>query len=664
MRPEPATRRPENEVSVTEVRNALRCPRVFALGRARGQPVVFPVGASSLGALFHRIAERFARELDTPPERVRRLAAGATPAMIAGAVGVWLTSHLVAELEADPSYATMPGEVDDLAEALRELARYLAAEVARSGLPAGEALRAMIPHAELAVEAVIDDAEHTVVRLTGRIDAVHSRALGAVDVVEYKLTDEANQELDQAQVALYRLLLRRALDLDAEPVILRFNPGLVETRLSPAASDSIVERRLLPLIGRMVGWAAQPETAPATARRDLCPACPVRRACAETYRDPVEPRDRPPAGATRPRPGPTGGLSLAEPAPPAFAPSVDTAGQAEADELTPLIVAQLRKRGVAAAINRITVGPSLIRIEVSTPRQPVAQLDRAAADVEHHLEARQVRFGREGPKRVFVAPRRTPRPVEMAALLSARASFLREKPGRFVVGESVDGEVVTGDLSDGSTCHLLVAGQTGSGKSVLLRGLVTSLCHFHPPAAIRFTLVDPKRVTFGALAAAIAAHLTGPIIHDAEALLPELDDLVDEMEARYRRFEARGAEDIDDYNESADEPLPRRVVVVDEFQDLLADKAIRGAFLDGVKRLGAKARAAGIHLVLATQRPDRNTVPGEIKANLGGKIALRVQAMVNSRIILDQGGAEKLLGKGDLLADLGHGIVRAQAPLA
>jgi len=136
------------------------------------------------------------------------------------------------------------------------------------------------------------------------------------------------------------------------------------------------------------------------------------------------------------------------------------------------------------------------------------------------------------------------------------------------------------------------------------------------------------------------------------------------MEARYRRFEARGAEDIDDYNESADEPLPRRVVVVDEFQDLLADKAIRGAFLDGVKRLGAKARAAGIHLVLATQRPDRNTVPGEIKANLGGKIALRVQAMVNSRIILDQGGAEKLLGKGDLLADLGHGIVRAQAPLA
>jgi S-DNA-T family DNA segregation ATPase FtsK/SpoIIIE len=513
------------------------------------------------------------------------------------------------------------------------------------------------------VEAVIDGAEHTLVKLTGRVDAVHSRASGAADVVEYKLTDESNQELDQAQVALYRHLLSKALGLDAEPVILRFNPGLVETRLSPSAGDALVTRRLLPLVGDMVRWAERPETAPATKRRDLCPACPVRRACAETYRDAVEPRDRPPAGAAHPRPGPAGALLAAEPAPPAFTPAADTAGQAEADELGPLIVAQLRKRGVAAAITRVTVGPSLIRIEVSTPRQPVAQLDRAAEDVEHHLEGRQVRFDREGPKRVFFAPRQRPRPVELSALLAARAAYLREKPGRFVLGEAVDGEVVAGDLSDGSTCHLLVAGQTGSGKSVLLRAVVASLCHFHPPAAIRFTLVDPKRVTFGALAAGLGAHLTGPVLHDAEGLLPVLDDLVDEMEARYRRFEAAGAEDIDEHNAREREPLARRVIVVDEFGDLLSDRAVRAAFLDGVKRLGAKARAAGIHLVLATQRPDRNTVPGEIKANLNGKIALRVQAAVNSRIILDQGGAEKLLGKGDLLADLGHGVVRAQAPL-
>src|SRR5207248_7037684 len=117
-RPQPVPRRSASEISVTEVRNALRCPRVFALGRAQGRAVVFPVGASSLGALFHRIAEVFARELETPPESVRRLPADAPSAEVARAISAWLLHHLVAQLEAEPSAASMPGEIDDLAEAL------------------------------------------------------------------------------------------------------------------------------------------------------------------------------------------------------------------------------------------------------------------------------------------------------------------------------------------------------------------------------------------------------------------------------------------------------------------------------------------------------------------------------------------------------------------
>jgi S-DNA-T family DNA segregation ATPase FtsK/SpoIIIE len=103
--------------------------------------------------------------------------------------------------------------------------------------------------------------------------------------------------------------------------------------------------------------------------------------------------------------------------------------------------------------------------------------------------------------------------------------------------------------------------------------------------------------------------------------------------------------------------------VIDEFQDLFTDKASSQAFFAGVRRLGAKARAAGVHLILATQRPDRETVPPIIKSNLGGKIALKVSSQTNSRIVLDENGAERLLGKGDLLASLGRGVVRAQAPL-
>jgi S-DNA-T family DNA segregation ATPase FtsK/SpoIIIE len=137
------------------------------------------------------------------------------------------------------------------------------------------------------------------------------------------------------------------------------------------------------------------------------------------------------------------------------------------------------------------------------------------------------------------------------------------------------------------------------------------------------------------------------------------------MDERYRLFEDARVSDILEYNDVCDAPrrLERRVVVIDEFQDLTSDKATKQAFVGAVKRLGAKARAAGVHLVVATQRPDRETLPPILKTNLGGKIALRVTSAVNSRIILDEPGAERLLGRGDLLADLGAGLVRAQAPL-
>ena len=123
--------------------------------------------------------------------------------------------------------------------------------------------------------------------------------------------------------------------------------------------------------------------------------------------------------------------------------------------------------------------------------------------------------------------------------------------------------------------------------------------------------------------------------------------------------------DIEEYNQQArrEQRLERRVLVIDEFQDLVTEKSAAKEFYAGIKHLGAKARAAGVHLVLATQRPDRDTVPPIVKANLGGRIALQVSSQTNSRIVLDQGGAEKLLGKGDLLANLGKGVVRAQAPL-
>jgi S-DNA-T family DNA segregation ATPase FtsK/SpoIIIE len=236
-----------------------------------------------------------------------------------------------------------------------------------------------------------------------------------------------------------------------------------------------------------------------------------------------------------------------------------------------------------------------------------------------------------------------------------------------VVGEKPDGDVLCADLSDSGTPHLLIAGQTGSGKSVLIQSIIASLLQFHDPGAIRFTLIDPKRVTFigSGFRAAVASHLDGPVRFDVEETLPVIERLVDLMEERYRLFHDAKVMDVAEYNEQVPslERLERRVLVIDEFQDLIAEKETAKAFFGGIKRLGAKARAAGIHMILATQRPDRDTVPPIVKANLGGRIALQVGSLTNSRIILDQGGAETLLGKGDLYASLGKGLVRAQAPL-
>lgn len=655
-------------VSVTEVRNALRCPRLFALGRRLGRSVAFPVGSSCLGASFHRIVERLSAVVGEPPLPFAALTEGAARDAVEAQIAHWLLDLLIDELEADAQYASMPGEVDDLAEALRELARHLCARLQHFECTPAVALAQLLHSGEKAIEASFGEAGPVV---SGRLDALYADARGGLDVVEYKLTDEANDELDRAQVALYRLLLRVAYGVEARPVVLRFSPTLRELAMTEQASDSFLEQRVWPVVRQMADWASGSSPAPATLRLDLCPACPVAHECKQTYPEPVSARDNPPMAALRPRPGTSAGLCEPVPIPAPETREDDAAGRKEAESLKERILEELKREGVLAVCPRPpTVGPTLYLIEVSRPRGAVRLLDRAAEDVRHRLAADggvELEYDRAGGHRRFIVKRSKPRPVLLAPLLAARQDYLAARPGRFVVGQCPDGEILCGDFSDSSTPHLLVAGQSGSGKSVLLQSLIASLVQYHAPNAIRFTLVDPKRVTFNGAGfrSAVAAHLDGPVRFDVEEVLPVLEQLIESMEERYGLFERARVSDIGEFNEQASpgESLERRIVVIDEFQDLIADKASSQAFFQSIRRLGAKARAAGIHLVLATQRPDRDVVPPIVKANLGGKIALQVASKINSRIVLDEGGAERLLGKGDLLANLGRGLLRAQGPL-
>jgi DNA segregation ATPase FtsK/SpoIIIE, S-DNA-T family len=230
----------------------------------------------------------------------------------------------------------------------------------------------------------------------------------------------------------------------------------------------------------------------------------------------------------------------------------------------------------------------------------------------------------------------------------------------FPVGVGVDGETIVSDFSDSNTCHVLVAGTSGSGKSEWLKTLVASLALGHPSEHIRFALVDPKILTFGGVKD--SPFLWKPIGTDIESALAILAAAASEMDSRYHVLARHGHVSLSERFQAGMFDLPFIILVFDEFADLiLTGRNEKKEFEETVARIAGKGRAAGIHLVLATQRPDRTVVTGLIKSNLPMKVCLRVTNATNSLIVLGEAGAESLLGKGDLLCDLGKGIVRAQS---
>jgi S-DNA-T family DNA segregation ATPase FtsK/SpoIIIE len=212
------------------------------------------------------------------------------------------------------------------------------------------------------------------------------------------------------------------------------------------------------------------------------------------------------------------------------------------------------------------------------------------------------------------------------------------------LGLDVSGDPVITDLA--SMPHLLIAGQTGAGKSVAINGILMSLLYTHSPKHLRLLLVDPKRVELSNYND--IPHLLAPVIVEPPKVINALKWVVSEMERRYKLFQDDGARNIVEYNRShKKDELPYLVVIVDELADLMqvAGKAVESA----ITRIAQLARATGIHLIIATQRPSVNVITGVIKANFPSRIAFSVASQVDSRTILDKAGAEKLLGAGDML---------------
>ena len=225
------------------------------------------------------------------------------------------------------------------------------------------------------------------------------------------------------------------------------------------------------------------------------------------------------------------------------------------------------------------------------------------------------------------------------------------------LGKSISGVPITGDLS--SMPHLLIAGTTGSGKSVCINTIILSLLYKHSPDKCKFILIDPKMLELSTYEG--IPHLLCPVITEAKKAASVLGWVVKEMESRYRLMTKEGVRNIDGYNSKHSLPMPYIVVIVDEMSDLMlvAGKEIENY----IQKLSQMARAAGIHIIMATQRPSVDVITGTIKANFPTRISFQVTSKIDSRTILGEQGAEQLLGKGDMLyMSSANRIIRIHAP--
>ncbi len=321
-------------------------------------------------------------------------------------------------------------------------------------------------------------------------------------------------------------------------------------------------------------------------------------------------------------------------------------GNIEANKL--LIKTTLEKFGINVTMGKVSVGPTVAQYTLRPDEGvKIVRITALQNDLSLALAAHPIRIEAPIPNTNLVGieiPNKDVSLVRLKDLLSSKEFQKSPSPLTIVLGKDVAGISQVGTI--GSMPHLLIAGATGSGKSIFINTLILSLLYRNSPSLVRMILVDPKRVELSLYNG--IPHLLTPVITEPDKTINALKWAVKEMDRRYRLLAETGSRNLPSFNaNNPDEAMPLIVIVIDELADLMATHArdVEGMIV----RLAQMARAIGIHLVLATQRPSVNVITGLIKANVPARIAFNVASQIDSRTILDGGGAEKLLGSGDML---------------
>ena len=563
--------------------------------------------------------------------------------------------------------------------------------------------------------------------VSGRFDSlVYDFAAQRLCVVEYKTYQSTDPAAQLAQVALYSYMLKQKLQVNINSAVYSVLPDWHGVEYSWDQLEDSLHRLIPPKLQQIRTWLSwqppHPNPPPMTVHPELCSVCPQRTKCL-TYFDvvsseqtalpPDEPQptslptmDIPPllAGSVEERftidasvpvkvellqvaalqvdsllvdsiqssssdKPPSATESPHKPAkasPPNNAlPSVSVSSDSSSIENTAKqLIEVLQAFNVGVDYAGVALGPAFMRVKLKPHLGVrVSSVLRFEDDIRVHLALDKTPL--MAPQAGYISVD-LPRPDRQTAYFKDYFKQAeRNSPiARVAIGVDLDGQLVEADLSDANTCHFLVGGTTGSGKSEFLRSLLLSLLVRHDPTHLQIALVDPKRVTFPEFET--MDWLYEPIVKTGEDAIALMERLVYEMEERYQRFENKRCSNLSAYNRKNKQYLPRIVCIFDEYADFMSEKEIAKALEQNIKRLGAKARAAGIHLIIATQRPEASVVTPLIRSNLPGRVALRTASAGDSSIILGskQDAAVNLLGKGDLFYSEGGPLQRLQSLFA
>jgi DNA segregation ATPase FtsK/SpoIIIE, S-DNA-T family len=641
-------------LSPTKIRTAFECPRLFYLGHRHSLKTLFcpPDSPSGIGKPFHHLADRLIDGL-RQDETIAALFAAESSVLDTATIAAQIQQRFYAQqffpyVQQNPSQAT---GLLNIWQGLRGLIAQFTDRLVRNRqyYSTSQVVAATFPNHDRRLEKTFTLPNGSTQKVTGEYDClVFDAATQRLCVVELKTYAPIDPTAQLAQVALYSDLLHQRHGTPIDAAVYCVLPSFQAFDYAWEQLQTTFHQLIPHRLQQMQQWLAwevgQPNPPPQTAQTDhLCPICPQQARCQTEFG--VNPATAPPA-----KPSTTPIPASPRSTPPPIAPPPNAIAESMGQELVETFAAF----GVGTTYAGAAIGPAFVRIKLK-PQLGVrlTAMTKLSDELRVHLGLGVSPM--IAPQSGYVSVD-LPRPDRQTAHFDRYIqpqSSPADAPIKVAIGIDLDGQLCEADLSDPNTCHFLVGGTTGSGKSEFLRAMLLSLLARHTPPQLQIVLVDPKRVTFPEFER--MPWLLAPVVKDSDRAIDMMQELVDTMESRYRQFEQQQCNDLRSYNRKLiDQPtkqLSRIVCIFDEYADFMAEKETANALEQSIKRLGAMARAAGIHLIIATQRPEAKVVTPLIRSNLPGRIALRTASAADSAIILGDkvADAANLLGKGDLL---------------